>query len=159
VRPEAYRIVHREEDQMDNFGIFDPRLVQRVKEEWERTKGEVRKATAPILDEAERVFEGVFHAPASGPTTPLDGYEWRQVPDDEEALRERLERTVADLTMVERQTVTLEESGTATSRFVVRVGLTDGTTWQARVPVAAVARATEAELRLWALRLAGKVRQ
>jgi len=27
------------------------------------------------------------------------------------------------------------------------------------VPVAAVARATESELRLWALRLAGKVRQ
>jgi len=144
---------------MDNFGIFDPRLVQRVKEEWERTKGEVRKATAPILDEAGHIFEGVFRPPTTGPTTPLDGYEWRQVGDDEEALRERLERTVADLTMVERQSVTLDDPGTATASFLVRVALTDGTTWQARVPVAAVARSTEAELRLWALRLAGKVRQ
>lgn len=143
---------------MDDFGIFNPRLVQRVKEEWERTKGEVRKATAPILDEAGRVFEGVFHTPATGPTTPLDGCEWRQVADDEEILRERLERTVADLTMVTRQTVTLEDPGAPAARFVVRVTLTDGTTWQARAPVMAVARATEAELRLWALRLAGKVR-
>lgn len=143
---------------MDDFGIFNPRLVRRVKEEWERARVEVRKATAPILDEAERVFEGVFRAPTAGSASPLDGCEWRQVADDEESLRERLERTIADLTMVERQTVTLDDPGTATASFVARVTLTDGTTWQARAPVAAVARATEAELRLWALRLAGKLR-
>jgi hypothetical protein len=39
---------------------------------------------------------------------------------------------------------------------MARVTLTDGTLWQARVPVTAVAQATEAELRLWALRLVGK---
>ena len=143
---------------MDNFGIFDPRLVQRVKEEMERARTEIRRATAPILDEAERVFAGVFHSPASGPTTPLDGYDWQRVPDDEEKLRERLERTIADLTVVKSQTVTLDDPGSTTASFVVRAVLTDGTMWQARLPVAAVTRATEAELRLWALRLAGKMR-
>lgn len=144
---------------MDGFGIFDPRLVQRVKEEWERTRTEVRRATAPILDEAERVIGGVFRPPATGPITPLDGYDWQRVTDNEEALRQRLERTIADLTMVTQQTVTLDDPGGAAASFVVRVTLTDGTTWQARVPVMALARATEAELRLWALRLAGKVQQ
>ncbi|MCA1666688.1 MAG: hypothetical protein LC793_04665 [Thermomicrobia bacterium] len=61
--------------------------------------------------------------------------------------------------MVKSQTVTLNDPGSASASFAVRVVLTDGTTWQARVPVASVGRATEAELRLWALRLAGKVRQ
>jgi hypothetical protein len=144
---------------MDDFGIFNPRFVQRLKEDWERTKTEVRKATAPILGEAERVIEGVFRPPATGPITPLDGCDWRQVSDDEEMLRERLERAIADLTMVKRRTVTLDASGTPSAGFTVRVVLTDDTTWQARVPVTALARATEAELRLWALRLAGKVRQ
>jgi hypothetical protein len=144
---------------MDGFGIFDPRMVQRMREDWERTKTEVRKATAPILDEAERVLAGVFHAPATGPTTPLDGCEWRRAPDDEEVLRERLERTITDLTVVKSQTVTLDAARSAAASFTVRVVLTDGTAWQARVPVTSLARATEAELRLWALRLAGKVRQ
>lgn len=149
---------------MDDFGIFNPRLVQRMKEDWERTKTEVRRATAPILDEAGRVIEsvfneGVFRPTATGPTTPLDGCEWQQVSDDAEVLRARLERTIADLTVVNQQTVTLDDPGGAVASFVVRVVLTDETTWQARVPVAAVSRATEAELRLWALRLAGKVRQ
>ncbi len=149
---------------MDDFGIFNPRMVQRMKEDWERTKTEVRRATAPILDEAGRVFENVFHEgvfrpTATGPTTPLDGCEWRQVLDDEEILRGRLERTITDLTVVKSQTVTLDDPGSPAASFAVRVVLTDGTTWQARVPVAAVGRATEAELRLWALRLAGKVRQ
>jgi hypothetical protein len=142
---------------MDNFGIFDPRMVQRMKEDWQRAKTEVRRATAPILDEAERLFEGVFHSPSTGPTTPLDGCDWQRVPDDEEALRARLAQTIADLTVVKSQTVTLDDPGGAAASFAVRVTLTDGTMWQARVPVAAVGRATEAELRLWALRLAGKV--
>ncbi|GEM_PF-5905334 len=144
---------------MDDFGIFNPRVVQRLKEDWERAKTEVRKATAPILDEAERVVEGLFRAPVTGPTTPLDGCDWQQVLDDDEMLRTRLERTIADLTVVKQQTVTLDDPGGAAASFTVRVVLTDETTWQARVPVAAVGRATEAELRLWALRLAGKVRQ
>jgi hypothetical protein len=142
---------------MDNFGIFDPRMVQRMKEDWQRAKTEVRRATAPILDEAERLFEGVFHSPSTGPTTPLDGCDWQRVPADEEALRERLAQTIADLTVVKSQTVTLDDPGGVASSFTVRVTLTDGSMWQARVPVAAVGRATEAELRLWALRLAGKV--
>lgn len=79
------------------------------------------------------------------------------MPDDEEALRERLEHIIADLTVVKSQTVTLDDPGGAAAAFTVRVTLTDGALWQARVPVAAVGRATEAELRLWALRLAGKV--
>ncbi len=142
---------------MDDFGIFDPRLVRRVKEDWERAKTEVRRATAPILNEAERVFEGVLRPSPAGPTTPLDGCDWQRVPDDEEALRERLEHIIADLTVVKSQTVTLDDPGGAAAAFTVRVTLTDGALWQARVPVAAVGRATEAELRLWALRLAGKV--
>jgi hypothetical protein len=142
---------------MDNFGIFDPRMVQRMKEDWERAKTEVRRATAPIVEEAGRVFEGVFRPPSTGPTTPLDGCDWQRVPDDEEMLRERLESTIADLTVVKSQTITLDNPGSAAASFTVRVTLTDGTMWQARVPVAAVGRATEAELRLWALRLAGKV--
>ncbi|MHB8647014.1 MAG: hypothetical protein ACYDAR_14590 [Thermomicrobiales bacterium] len=142
---------------MDDFGIFNPRFVRRLREDWERTTAEVRKATAPILDEAERIIGGVFHPPAKGPTTPLDGCDWQRVGDDEEALRERLARTIADLTMVQRHTITLDDPGEATAGFTVRVVLTDGTTWQARVPVATLARATEAELRLWALRLAGKM--
>ncbi|MGI8858038.1 MAG: hypothetical protein ACR2JW_20050 [Thermomicrobiales bacterium] len=142
---------------MDDFGIFDPRLVRRVKEDWERAKTEVRRATAPILGEAERVFAGAFRSPSTGPTTPLDGCDWQRVPDDEEALRERLEHIIADLTVVKSQTVTLDDPGGVATAFTVRVTLTDGALWQARVPVAAVGRATEAELRLWALRLAGKV--
>lgn len=51
---------------MDDFGIFDPRLVRRVKEDWERAKTEVRRATAPILNEAERVFEGVLRPSPPG---------------------------------------------------------------------------------------------
>lgn len=148
-----------EEGDMEDFGIFNPRFVQRLKEDWEQTKAEVRKATAPILGEAERVIGGAFRPPATGPTTPLDGCEWRLVSDDEEALRERLERAIADLTMVKSRTVTLDAPGTPAAAFTVRVVLTDETTWQARVPVASLARATEAELRLWALRLAGKARQ
>ena len=144
---------------MDDFGIFNPRLVQQVKEEWERTKTEVRRATAPILDEAGRIFQGVFPSSTMGPTTPLDGVAWRRVADDEEILRARLERIITDLTVVKQQMVTLDGPGGAAASFVVRVVLTDGTIWQARVPVAAVSRATEAELRLWALRLAGKVQQ
>jgi hypothetical protein len=144
---------------MDDFGILNPRFVQRVREEWERTTAEVRKAAAPLVDEAERFFGRTFHTPASGPTTPLDGCAWRQVAEDEEALRERLERTIADLTMVQRHTATLDDPGGPRASFVVRATLTDGTTWQARVPVTAMARATDAEVRLWALRLAGKVRQ
>lgn len=144
---------------MDDFGIFNPRLVQRMKEDWERAKAEVKRATAPILDEAERVFEGVFRAPARGPGTPLDGCEWQRVSDDEEALRERLERTVADLTVVRRHTVTLNDAGTPAASFTVRVVLTDDTTWQARMPVETLARTTDAELRLWALRLVGKAQQ
>lgn len=141
---------------MDDFGIFNPRLVQQVKEDWERAKTEVRRVTAPILDEAGRIIEGVFPSATKGATTPLDGIAWRQVAEDEEALRVRLERVITDLSVVTQQTVTLDGPSGAAS-FVVRVVLTDGTIWQARVPVAAVARATEAELRLWALRLAGKV--
>src|SRR3954468_19530177 len=134
---------------MDRFGIFDPQMVRRVKEEWQRTTAEVRKAAAPLVDEAERIA-GTFFRPAStGPGTPLDGCDWQRVPDDEEALRERLARTIADLTVVTQHAVTLDEPGGAAARFVVRVTLTDGATWQAQVPVAAVARATEAELRLW----------
>ncbi len=144
---------------MDNFGIFNPRMVQRMKEDWERTKAEVRKVTAPLVDEAGRVIEGVFRPTATGPTTPLDGCEWQQVPENEEMLRERLERTITDLTVVKRQTVTLDAPGDPMASFAVRVVLTDETTWEARVPVASLARATEAELRLWTLRLAGKVRQ
>jgi len=82
---------------MDDFGIFDPRLVRRVKEDWERAKTEVRRATAPILGEAERVFAGAFRSPSTGPTTPLDGCDWQRVPDDEEALRERLDQMEFDL--------------------------------------------------------------
>ncbi len=141
---------------MDSFGIFDPRLVERVKQDFERAKTEVRRATAPLIEEAERVFEGVFRSPSTGPTTPLDGCDWQRVPDDEEVSRTRLERTIADLTVVKSQSVTLDGPGGATASFMVRVTLTDGTMWQARVPVAAVAQATEAELRLWALRLVGK---
>jgi hypothetical protein len=144
---------------MDDFGIFNPRLVQQVKENWERTKTEVRRVTAPILDEAGRIIEGVFPSATTGPTTPLDGIAWRQVADDEEMQRARLERVITDLAVVKQQTVTLDGPGGAAASFVVRVVLTDGTIWQARVPVASVARATEAELRLWALRLAGKVSQ
>ena len=144
---------------MDDSGIFNPRFVQRVREEWERTTAEVRKATAPIMDEAERLFERTFHTPATGPTTPLDSCEWRKVAEDEEALREKLERIVADLTMVQRHTVTLDDPGGPHAGFIVRATLTDGTLWQARVPVSAMARATDAEVRLWALRLAGKVRR
>ncbi len=144
---------------MDDFGIFNPRFVRQLREDWERTTAEVRRATAPLRDEAERIIGGVFHAPATGPTTPLDGCDWQRVGDDEEALHERLERTIADLTMVRRHTITCDDSGGATASFAVRVVLTDGTTWQARLPMASLARATEAELRLWALRLAGKVRQ
>jgi hypothetical protein len=143
---------------MDDSGIFNPRFVQRIREEWERTTAEVRKAAAPIVDEAERFFDRAFHTPATGPSTPLDGCEWRKVVEDEEALREQLERTIADLTMVERHTVTLDDPGGLHASFIVRATLTDGTLWQARVPVAAMARATDAEVRLWALRLAGKVR-
>ncbi len=142
---------------MDDFGIFNPRFVRRLREDLERTTAEVRRTTAPILNEAERVFAGIFRPPATGPTTPLDGCDWQRVGDDEEALRERLERTITDLTMVERHTIILDNPGDATASFVVRVTLVDGTTWQAQVPVVALARATEAELRLWALRLAGKV--
>ena len=149
---------------MDDFGIFNPRMVQRMKEDWARTKTEVRRATAPILGEAGRIIEGVFpegvfRPTATGPTTPLDGCDWQRVPDDEQMLRERLERTITDLAVVQSQTVALNDPGSAAASFAVRVVLTDGTTWQARVPVAALGRATEAELRLWALRLAGKVRQ
>jgi hypothetical protein len=61
--------------------------------------------------------------------------------------------------VVKRQTVTLDAPGDPMASFAVRVVLTDETTWEARVPVASLARATEAELRLWTLRLAGKVRQ
>ena len=68
-----------------------------------------------------------------------------------------LQQTIADLTVVKSQTVTLDDPGSAAASFAVRVTLTDGTMWQARVPVAAMGQATEAELRLWALRLAGKV--
>lgn len=149
---------------MDGFGIFDPRLVQRLKEDWQRTMTEVRRATAPILDGTGRVLAGVFdesifRPTATGPTTPLDGCDWEQVGNDAEALRQRLERTIADLAIVESQTVTLDNPSGPSASFMARVVLTDGTTWQARVPVTSVARATEAELRLWALRLAGKVRQ
>ncbi len=143
---------------MDSFGIFDPRMVQRMKDDWERTKAEVHRVTAPLLDEAVRVIEGVIRPPATGPITPLDGCEWQRVPDGEELLRERLERTITDLTVVKSQTVTLDAPGSAAACFAVRVMLTDGTVWQAQVPVASLARATEADLRLWALRLAGKVR-
>lgn len=143
---------------MDDFGIFNPRLVQQVKEDWERAKTEVRRVTAPILDEAGRIIEGVFPSSTKGPTTPLDGVTWRRVAEDEEMLRGRLERIITDLAVVKQQTVTLDGPSGAAS-FVVRVVLTDGTIWQARVPVSAVSRATEAELRLWALRLAGKVPQ
>ncbi len=144
---------------MENFGIFDPRLVQRVKEEWQRASAEVRRTTAPIRDEAERIFDGVFRAPATGPTTPLDACDWQRVGDDEEALRGRLERIIADMTVVRRQTVTLDDPGSASAMFTVRVVLTDDTIWQARIPATALARATEAEIRLWALRLVGKVRE
>jgi hypothetical protein len=144
---------------MDDNGILNPRFVQRVKDEWDRTKDEVRRATAPLVHEAERAIDGLFHPHATGPTTPLDGCTWQQVTEDEEALRQRLERTIADLTMVEKQTVTLEAPGNAHTYFLVRATLTDGTTWQARVPLSALGKATEPELRLWALRLAGKVRQ
>lgn len=144
---------------MDDYGILNPRFVQRVMEEWERTTVEVRRVAAPLVQEAERIFAGLFRPAATGPTTPLDGYEWRRVSDDEERLRERLERTIADLTMVQKQTVTLDDPGSMTASFTVRAALTDGTTWQARVPVSTMARATEAEVRLWALRLAGKMRQ
>ncbi|MGI8688710.1 MAG: hypothetical protein ACR2M3_09035 [Thermomicrobiales bacterium] len=142
---------------MDDFGIFNPRFVQRLREDWERTTAEVRRATAPILDEAERIVGGAFRPPAKGPTTPLDGCDWRRVGDDEEALRERLVRTITDLPMVQRHTITLDSPGDPAAGFTMLAVLTDGTTWQARVPVATLARATEAELRLWALRLAGKV--
>lgn len=143
---------------MDDFGILNPRFVQRVKDGLERSVGEVKRTAAPLLNEAERLFEEVFHAPANRPGTPLDGFDWQWVSDDEEALRERLERTIADLTMVQRHTIILDDPGSNTASFVVRVVLTDHTTWQARVPVTSVGQATEAELRLWALRLAGKVR-
>jgi hypothetical protein len=144
---------------MDDYSIINPRFIQRVKEEWNRTTEEVRRATAPILEEAEHLFEGLFHPHMTGPTTPLDGCEWRPVPDDEEALRQRLERAIADLTMVAKYTVTLEEPGNAHAHVVVRATLTDGMTWQARVPVAALGKATDAEIRLWVLRLAGKVQR
>jgi hypothetical protein len=143
---------------MDDFGILNPRFVQRLKEEWDRATTEVKRATAPLVHEAERAFEGVFRPPTPGPTTPLDGYAWQQVSEGEEALRQRLDDTIADLTMVTKHAVTLEDSGSAHAMIVVRATLTDGTTWQARVPVAALGRATDAEMRLWALRLAGKVR-
>ena len=155
---EVKTICNKEGD-MENFGIFDPRLVQRVKEEWQRAAVEVRRATAPLRDEAERIFDGAFRAPATGPTTPLDGCDWQRVGDDEEALRGRLERTIANLTVVRRQTVTLGDPGSAAAMFTVRAVLTDDTLWQARIPATALARATESELRLWALRLVGKVRQ
>ena len=77
--------------------------------------------------------------------------------DDEEALRARLARAITDLPMVRRHTITLDGPGDPAAGFTVRAVLTDGTTWQARVPLATLARATEAELRLWALRLAGKI--
>ena len=144
---------------MDEFGIFNPRLVRQVKEEWERTRLEVRKVTAPILDEAERIIERTFRPAATRPTTPLDGYDWLKEVDDEEALQERLERAVADLAIVQRHTVTLDDPGSSAARFAIRVVLTDGSRWQAQLPVAALARATDAEVRLWALRLVGKVRQ
>jgi hypothetical protein len=144
---------------MDDNSILNPRFVQRVKEEWERTTAEVRRAAAPIVQEAERAFEGLFRPPAAGPTNPLDGCVWQRVTDDAEALRQRLDSTIADLTMVTKHTVTLEEPGDAHAHFVVRATLTDGTTWQARVPVMALERATDAELRLWALRLAGRMKQ
>ncbi len=142
---------------MDDFGIFNPRFVRRLREDWERTTAEVRRATAPILNEAERIIGETFRSPTKGPTTPLDGCGWQRVADDEEALRERLARTITDLPMVRRHTITLDSPGDPAASFTVRATLTDGTTWQARVPVATLARATEAELRLWALRLAGKV--
>jgi hypothetical protein len=144
---------------MDDDGILNPRFVQRVKEEWERTTAEVRRATAPLVQEAERTIEGLFRPHPTGPTTPLDGCTWQQVTQDEEALRQRLTETIADLTMVEKHSVTLEEPGSTHAYFVVRATLTDGTTWQARVPLSAVGKATDPELRLWALRLAGKVQQ
>ena len=34
---------------MDDFGIFNPRFMQRLREDWERTTAEVRKAAVPIL--------------------------------------------------------------------------------------------------------------
>lgn len=144
---------------MDDFGILNPRFVQRVKEDWERAKTEVKRATAPLVEGAERVVGEVFRTPARGPSTALDDYDWQRVPDDEEALRERIERTIADLTVVRRQTITLDDPGGVAAGFVVRVVLTDDTTWQARMPVETLARTTDAELRLWALRLVGKVRQ
>src|SRR5437879_1948579 len=102
---------------MDDFGILNPRFVQRVKEDWERAKAEVKRTTAPILGEAERLFEDAFRAPAKGPNTPLDGCDWERVRDDEETLRERLERIVADLPAVQRQTVTLNDPGSIAARF------------------------------------------
>ncbi len=144
---------------MDDFGIFSQRFVRRLREDLERTTAEVRKAAAPLLNEAERIIGETFRAPAKGPTTPLDGCDWQRVGDEEEALRERLTRAIADLTMVRQHTVTLDDPGGATAGFTVRVTLTDGTTWQARVPTGTLARATEAELRLWALRLAGKMNE
>lgn len=145
---------------MDEFGIFNPRLVRQVKEEWERTAAEVRKVTAPLLDEAERMIGRTFRpSAATGPITPLDGCDWQRVMDDEAALRERLERTIADLPIVQRHTITRDDPGGSAASFVVRVVLTDGTTWQARLPMAALGQATDAELRLWALRLAGKTAQ
>ncbi|MHB8644716.1 MAG: hypothetical protein ACYDAR_02875 [Thermomicrobiales bacterium] len=74
------------EDSCDNFGIFAPRLMQQMKEDRERAKTELHRATAPIRDEAERVLAGIFHTPAAGPTNPLDGCEGQQAGDDEDAL-------------------------------------------------------------------------
>ena len=142
---------------MDDFGIFNPRFVERMKGDWERMTAEMKRATTPIRDEAERLYEEVFGSFTKGTRTPLDGYDWQQVTDDHETLRERIERTIADLTVVQRQTVTLNDPGSPAASFTVRVVLTDGATWQARVPAETVARTTDAELRLWALRLVGKV--
>jgi len=64
---------------MDDFGIFNPHFVRRLREDWERTTAEVRRATAPILNEAERIIGGAFRPPAKGPTTPLDGCDWQRV--------------------------------------------------------------------------------
>ncbi len=141
---------------MDDYGIFNPQFIERLKGDWERVAAEMKRATAPLREEAERLYEDVFGTATKGPRTPLDAFDWQRVTDDYETQRERIERTIGDLTVVQRQTVTLNDPGSAAASFTVRVTLTDGTTWQARIPAAVVARTTDAELRLWALRLVGK---